>query len=173
MKKFSSPHISYRLVLFDVEVCLHQLDELTTCLVHSPPILTCRAFLYHSKAILTSDHKNACIWRCIYQENKNLSSSKDNISSVGIISIEIFVNKMVYLFKSNFWAWRCLWLININIHLTSEPQDQCLHDSRRLREDSESASSSTELCLLCLHLFHILVFYTGFCLNKAFLKTIV
>lgn len=104
MKKFSSPHISYRLVLFDVEACLHQLDELTTCLVHSPPILTCRAFLYHSKAILTSDHKNVCIWRCIYQENKNLSSSKDNISSVGIISIEIFVNKMVYLFKSNFWA---------------------------------------------------------------------
>lgn len=43
MKKFSSPHVSYRLVLFDVESCIHQL-ELTTCLVHSPSILTCRAF---------------------------------------------------------------------------------------------------------------------------------
>lgn len=136
------------------------------------PFWTHRAFLYHTNAILHVIIK-CHISRCIYQENKNLNSSKDNSSSIGTISMEIFLNNVVYLFNSNFWAWCCPCLININPYRTSEPQEQCLHDSRRTRGDSENASSSIELCFLCLRLFHTLGFYTGFCLNKVFLRTIV
>lgn len=105
--------------------------------------------LFYTTAIpfFTHDHKMSCISRCIHQENTNLSSSKDNSSSAGTISMEIFVNNMVYLFNSKFWAWcyLCLYYHQSTSHQSTSRAllTQLQKDKKRYQVPQNSAFSAS------------------------------